>query len=237
MIRETDQVAIGSKCVGHYLLWREGIAHNDISLSNLLCTKRNGHIIGILNDFDLAGFMEPGVRNPEKRGWERTGSIAFMAMDLLKHPDGQQKRWYRHDLESFAWCLLWVMMDKPPLSWLDDGFDEVFQQKSSLFNVMLEIMDEIEESEWGFANGFASNWLIGLRESSLARDRNAISLFPGRKGRDKLQTSRVKVRNLEDEKKGDAEHVRRVVELAKTMDYSEDVPALADISWVDVQLE
>ncbi|SJL06577.1 uncharacterized protein ARMOST_09919 [Armillaria ostoyae] len=92
----------------HYLLWRIGIAHGDISIGNLMhnaVTKK-----AILNDFDLAAVMKPGDISPQKKGFERTGTIPFMALELLDKADGEVRWRYRHDLESFAWCLLWCAM-------------------------------------------------------------------------------------------------------------------------------
>lgn len=223
-------MAIGSECVGHYLIWRMGIAHNDISLSNLMCTERNGHIVGILNDFDLAGFMEPGARNPEKMGWERTGSIAFMSMDVLKHPDGEQRRWYRHDLESFAWCLLWVMMDKPPLSWLDDGLDDVRVQKGDLFNNVFPVKSNIK-SVWSFAKLFVCNWIQSLSETSIARNRMALQAAFVNDNDDEIE-----IYDSEDKKIQDPVHICLVLDAAKGMDGVADMPALRDTSWVVVVL-
>jgi Fungal protein kinase len=61
---------------------------------------------GILNDFDLAHLR--GEQRPS--GTERTGTMPFMALDLLTKDawDGKVKRLYRHDCESFAWVLLWI---------------------------------------------------------------------------------------------------------------------------------
>ncbi|KAK0436466.1 hypothetical protein EV421DRAFT_1832480, partial [Armillaria borealis] len=92
----------------HYLLWRIGIAHGDISIGNLMynaVTKK-----AILNDFDLAVVMKPGDISPQKKGFERTGTRPFMALKLLRKANGEVRRMYRHDLESFAWCLLWCAM-------------------------------------------------------------------------------------------------------------------------------
>ncbi|KAF8881762.1 hypothetical protein BD779DRAFT_1473240 [Infundibulicybe gibba] len=59
------------------------------------------HNCGILNDLDLAqlrGRLPPS-------GTERTGTMPFMALDLLRGPawHGHVEREYRHDAESFAW--------------------------------------------------------------------------------------------------------------------------------------
>ncbi|KAF8877383.1 hypothetical protein BD779DRAFT_1475263 [Infundibulicybe gibba] len=88
----------------HLDLWRGGVRHCDISVSNLMYDKISKR--GILNDFDLA--LLRARRLPS--GTERTGTMPFMALDLLEEPawKGEVRREYRHDAESFAWVLLWI---------------------------------------------------------------------------------------------------------------------------------
>jgi len=98
---------------GQWALWEKGIEHGDISTGNLMCdpvTKR-----GVLNDLDLA--REGGLnRKPSAR--DNTGTIPFLALDLLNKAgfNGKVQRRYRHDAESFAWCLIniCVCMGKDP---------------------------------------------------------------------------------------------------------------------------
>ncbi|KAG2051431.1 hypothetical protein BDR06DRAFT_588321 [Suillus hirtellus] len=64
--------------------------------------------IGILNDYDLSSLAD----DPGPRGSERTGTVSFMALDLLTE-EGQRggvKHPYRHDLESFMWCFAWISL-------------------------------------------------------------------------------------------------------------------------------
>jgi hypothetical protein len=63
---------------------------------------------GVLNDFDLARLVTPG--NVYPRGFDRTGTTPFLALDLLTEgaQDGKVERRYRHDLESFLWVLMWI---------------------------------------------------------------------------------------------------------------------------------
>ncbi|ESK84865.1 other 1 protein kinase [Moniliophthora roreri MCA 2997] len=92
----------------HYILWRIGVAHGDISLSNIMYREVTGKCI--LNDYDLATLMDPGTEVPDCKGYECTRTRPFMAMDLLKAEGvvGHVYRRYRHDLESFCWVLVWV---------------------------------------------------------------------------------------------------------------------------------
>ena len=68
--------------------------------------EENGELYGVLNDFDLAAEMDVGDRSPKRLSFERTGTLPFMALDLLELPDGRMSRWFRHDLESCMWCIL-----------------------------------------------------------------------------------------------------------------------------------
>lgn len=90
---------------GHWALWEKYIEHGDISIGNLMCdpdTRR-----GVLNDLDLARMGGPS-RKPSAK--DNTGTMPFLALDLLNEAafDGGVQRRYRHDAESFAWCLIYI---------------------------------------------------------------------------------------------------------------------------------
>ncbi|KAG1836239.1 hypothetical protein DFJ58DRAFT_847063 [Suillus subalutaceus] len=72
---------------GHYALWGENVHHRDVSPSNLMVYKT-------LN------------------GQERTGTVPFMALDLLTKEgiEGKVKHMYQHDAESFIWVLTWICL-------------------------------------------------------------------------------------------------------------------------------
>ena len=91
---------------GHYRLWVNGIHHGDISLNNLMydISTETGNPVGIVNDFDLAAWVDHPTTNND-----RTGTIPFMAIDLLDGGlDDRIPRLYRHDLESFIWVLAYI---------------------------------------------------------------------------------------------------------------------------------
>ncbi|KAG2102560.1 uncharacterized protein F5147DRAFT_615986 [Suillus discolor] len=93
------------KC--HRALWKGGVLHRDVSPSNLMVYRLRGQYIGVLNDYDLSSFKRDGPR-----GLERTGTIPFMAIDLLT-PDamaGKVEHVYAHDAESLIWVLTWVCL-------------------------------------------------------------------------------------------------------------------------------
>ena len=73
--------------------------------------EENGELYGVLNDFDLAAIMAVG---------ERTGTLPFMAIDLLRYPNGHISRWFRHDLESCMWCLVWEALAKEREHWYSE---------------------------------------------------------------------------------------------------------------------
>lgn len=92
----------------HIALWKGGVYHLDVSPGNLMCYKKDRRWIGVLNDYDLSSLKI----NAGPMGNERTGTVPFMALDLLT-PEGQRgevAHLYRHDLESFVWVLVWVCL-------------------------------------------------------------------------------------------------------------------------------
>jgi serine/threonine protein kinase len=92
--------------LGHHRLWVNGIHHGDISPENLMygVSAETNDPVGILNDFDLATWVDHSTTNNN-----RTGTLPFMAIDLL---DGELEdripQLYRHDLESFSWVLAYI---------------------------------------------------------------------------------------------------------------------------------
>ncbi|KAI0758707.1 hypothetical protein C8Q74DRAFT_1359558 [Fomes fomentarius] len=94
----------------HYLNWCNGIQHKDISLNNLMYRRKPDDApCAVLNDWDLS----PVVTEEKETysGFELTGTVPFMAIDLLTEeaPAGKIRHLYRHDLESFIWVFLWVV--------------------------------------------------------------------------------------------------------------------------------
>ncbi|KDQ32595.1 hypothetical protein PLEOSDRAFT_1009415, partial [Pleurotus ostreatus PC15] len=77
-----------------------GILHRDVSGGNILILPKGG---GLLNDWDMAVKVEEVERGP--RAHERTGTWAFMSIDLL---DGARRAHkVSDDLESFFWVVLY----------------------------------------------------------------------------------------------------------------------------------
>ena len=83
-----------------------GIRHGDISYNNLMYDSPDdtGEPAGIVNDYDLATWVDHSTTNTD-----RTGTIPFMAIDLLDGGlEDRIPRLYRHDLESFVWVLAYI---------------------------------------------------------------------------------------------------------------------------------
>ncbi|KAF8808810.1 hypothetical protein BYT27DRAFT_7061442, partial [Phlegmacium glaucopus] len=90
----------------HAFLWKHHVEHGDPSLGNMMYDPDLK--CGVLTDFDLSIFQwEPSVI-----GTDPTGTIPFMAIDLLTEAywQGLTKRLYRHELEAFIWILPYTFL-------------------------------------------------------------------------------------------------------------------------------
>lgn len=99
---------ISVSVIAHYVVYKKlGILHRDLSVNNIMFLRRNDSVIGVLNDWDLAfpAFSSQSFQLPTS--YHGAGTAAFMAIDLLKSPDGFIQHQYYYDLESFAWILIW----------------------------------------------------------------------------------------------------------------------------------
>jgi hypothetical protein len=107
----------------------------------------------ILNDWDLAYLVAAG-QLPSRQGYRRTGTIPFMAMELLTAEawNGEIKIRYRHELESFAWALLWICgnfedckerRQKPFNGWITD-YNTCREKKADYLGLKLVIYSEWE---------------------------------------------------------------------------------------------
>ncbi|KAG6847845.1 hypothetical protein H0H93_005563 [Arthromyces matolae] len=93
----------------HYHAYKEGrVLHRDLSENNLMFKHRpDGNVLGVLNDWDMASRVDENGESQLSNATHRTGTIPFMARDLLV--DGTPPpHLYRHDLESFFFILVWA---------------------------------------------------------------------------------------------------------------------------------
>ncbi|KAF9474602.1 hypothetical protein BDN70DRAFT_996952 [Pholiota conissans] len=78
-----------------------GIVHQDIGLNNIMFRRNDGHIHGVLVDYDLV--LDFQKRDFGLNSKNRTGTRPYMALDLLDTPPMAHQ--YRHDLESLFYIL------------------------------------------------------------------------------------------------------------------------------------
>ncbi|KAH9890130.1 hypothetical protein C8Q73DRAFT_706798 [Cubamyces lactineus] len=96
--------------IAHYHNWRNGVRHRNISLGNLMCrSEEKDPVCAVLNDWDLG--IDARDATLTHTGFEVTGTVPFMAIDLLTREafDGKVAVLYRHDLEAFIWVLIWAV--------------------------------------------------------------------------------------------------------------------------------
>ncbi|KAF8484210.1 hypothetical protein F5888DRAFT_1773518, partial [Russula emetica] len=115
-----------------------GILHQDISPGNILiaCDDELDHNDlheskiqgGLLIDWDLSKVID---RDDEHSGstarqQTRTGTWQFMAAELIERPKIRHTFCHRrHDLESFFWVLMWIVVTRVPTTW-DESARSIF---------------------------------------------------------------------------------------------------------------
>lgn len=94
---------------GHRSLYQDGnILHRDISKNNIIIAdaKNDGDPKGMLIDLDLAKELNSDLSGAR----HRTGTMEFMAIQVLEG----HAHTYRHDLESFFYIFLWIIIRHNP---------------------------------------------------------------------------------------------------------------------------
>lgn len=94
--------------LGHHRAYSKGrYLHRDISETNLMIDHDDAGVAkGVLCDWDLASELTPDGKVPRSQSKHRTGTQPFLAVDLLD--DAPSEHFYRHDLESFFYILIWA---------------------------------------------------------------------------------------------------------------------------------
>ncbi|KAF9458041.1 hypothetical protein BDZ94DRAFT_1301484 [Collybia nuda] len=148
----------------HFYLWEGGIEHGDISLGNLMWDSNKKK--GVLADFDLATLRD----NADKRGGERTGTVPFMALNLLtkEYFDGKITHLYRHDVESFVWILIWVCTRQNSEwsrnMWNTSNYDACHSSKFRfIFQGHLKVTRLEQDDLWGLVTALIG-WVKSVNE-------------------------------------------------------------------------
>jgi len=131
---------------------------------------------GVLNDWDLS-YISGGTGRVV--GGERTGTLPFMALDLLTDEGwkGNVQRLYHHDLEGFIWILPWVFLQFEGsertncqlASWETGDFEQCAEKKRGLFSKLRG--KNIATVEWTAEWQFAVQLLYWLQEEAALRGR------------------------------------------------------------------
>jgi len=96
----------------HDLRYLALIVHRDISITYLMIEIIDGIISLVLNDFDLATFVNTdGSPAASKSSKHRAGTLPFMAYEILKEP--RTTHYLRHDLESAFYVAFWCAVKLP----------------------------------------------------------------------------------------------------------------------------
>ena len=210
---------------GLYLLWKIGIAHGDISLNNMMYYEENGVLYGVLNDFDLAAKMEVGERSPKKQGFERTGTIPFMARDLLQYPGGRMTRWFRHDLESCMWCIVLHSLKHERVDLYTASLSSVSDKRGS---IMYHFDLNFLKREWEYYYMFLVSW---LETFEMRWDGRRIFTRKLKTEEEKLEALQKAERRAKDE-----DYMRQDAEMAREELRDKRVGALEDLSWIDMKV-
>ena len=140
---------------------------------------------GVLGDFDLS----ISRRHPRVPGTDRTGTIPFMAIDLLcdKYWNGEIEREYRHELEACIWILPFVFLryqdgksqrGTPVDAWLRSDYIACAEKKAHF--MMVNILADNEKlcqldfkDHWRLAEEllyWLRSWLNTIQYNARSRD-------------------------------------------------------------------
>ncbi|KAH7903117.1 hypothetical protein BJ138DRAFT_1120710 [Hygrophoropsis aurantiaca] len=168
----------------HRSLWQIGIHHRDVSSGNLMYYKNpQGDLKGVLNDYDLASLAD----QIGPKGNERTGTIPFMALELLTWEalEGRVTHLYRHDVESFVWVLAWVSLrykdghlrpnaPRPLDAWAKRDAIECYEKKSGFLSHG-QFLKFIPKTSYQYSWNVAKKGLLDLLNLSV-KTANALAV-------------------------------------------------------------
>ncbi|PCH37069.1 hypothetical protein WOLCODRAFT_52880, partial [Wolfiporia cocos MD-104 SS10] len=122
--------AISDIVEGHLLAYLSGVLHRDVSFGNVMLVRKGAvEFCGFIDDLDYSSPVDSSngtvvtvttplsagerkkFRELENELKERTGTVEFMAMELIDaDPENDVPHQAHHDLESFFWLLVWVVL-------------------------------------------------------------------------------------------------------------------------------
>ncbi|EIN07691.1 hypothetical protein PUNSTDRAFT_53086 [Punctularia strigosozonata HHB-11173 SS5] len=153
------------KC--HHLLWQgdssHAIEHGDISLNNLAVDPDT--LGGVLRDFDLSRIRDKNEESAPQ-GTERTGTVPFMALELLcdEYWEGKIERLYRHDVESFAWVIIYLgftndetLETLPAVDWYTADYEDCRGKKLKFLSSWKTVTDVAH-----IVYGSRQPWLLAM---------------------------------------------------------------------------
>lgn len=127
-----------------------------------------------------------------------------------------------------------VQLESPPRSWSEGKPNAIYvSKKSSMINsdVLLPAVKEEWLPIFIFTLTWFDNWRDYLRSIDCVLTRIYLSAHSPQS-----ESEEVALRDAEDGKKEDKEHVHVAIEAAKEVDFSKDLDVLQDTSWISVEL-
>lgn len=140
---------------------------------------------GVLCDYDLS----ISRRKSRVPGTDRTGTVPFMAVDLLTHKywNGDIVRLYRHEFEAFLWILPFVFLryqngepqrKTPVEGWMTSNYITCTQQKThfcsgSALDENRELCQLDFRDHWMLAEELLVWWDVRLKVNRGSRNRRS----------------------------------------------------------------
>ncbi|KAJ3935280.1 MAG: hypothetical protein NXY57DRAFT_519291 [Lentinula lateritia] len=158
----------------HHWAWKyPQILHRDISEGNIMVREKNGQKYGVLNDWDLASWLN--TENEVSTSKFRMGTRPYMAHEQHSS-DWQGPHQFRHDLESVFYIILLLVSlyssptEKVRFPSTGDHRYEKWHEQGDCFLKGRKLM-VVHAGNWQpfsqpFFSGFNS-WLIALQRSLL----------------------------------------------------------------------
>ena len=116
--------------------------YRDISKNNIIITdpERTDGFSGMLIDMDLATKLDTNGKNERSEAGRMTGTLQFMAIEVLRATERNIDHTYRHDLESFFYVLISICIrcgwptgrksrTNPLQSWYTGSYENIARTK------------------------------------------------------------------------------------------------------------